>query len=104
VTPYEQVLELAHKQAEAVRRGDLDAAVDALDARATLLLDAPVPTPSDLAAIHETLSLDRELSGAIRGRMLAIRDESLEMHRGHTALSGYSSSGPRNPVYFDRDV
>jgi hypothetical protein len=104
MSPYEQVLELARQQADAVRRGDLEGAVDVLDARATLLADAPEPSTSDRAAIGETLALDRELSGAIRVRMIAIRDETLKMGRGRTALSGYSPARQRGPAYFDRDA
>jgi hypothetical protein len=104
MSPYQQLLELARQQAEAARRGDLDAAVDAFDSRAELLVDAPAPSASDLAAIHETLVLDRELSSAIRARMIAIREESLEMQRGRTALTGYRTSQRRDSVLVDQDA
>jgi hypothetical protein len=104
MSPYQQLLELARQQADAARRGDLDAAVEAFDARAELLVDAPAPSVSDLAAIHETLVLDRELSGAIRERMLALREESREVQRGRTALSGYRQSARSTAAYFDIDA
>jgi hypothetical protein len=104
MSPYEQVRDLARQQAEAARRGDLDSAVDALDVRAALLADAPEPSPSDLVAIRETLALDRELSSAINGHMAAIRDETRDMQRGRTALTGYGSAVAQHSAYVDCDV
>jgi hypothetical protein len=104
MSPYQELLELARQQVDAARRGDLDAAVEAFDARAELLDDAPAPSATDLAAIHETLVLDRELSSAIRERMIAIREESREMQRGRTALTGYGASHGRDAVLVDRDA
>jgi hypothetical protein len=104
MSPYQQVLELARQQVEACSRGDLDEAVDSLDVRAALLAAAPPPSTDDLEAIRETLRIDRELSGAIRGRMIAIRDETLRVQRGRTALSGYSHVRPANPAYCDQDA
>jgi hypothetical protein len=104
VRPSQQLLELARPQAEAARQGDLDAAAEAFDTRAELLVDAPAPSASDLAAIHETLVLDRELASAIRERMIALREESLEMQRGRTALTGYRASPIRDSVLVDRDA
>ena len=86
---YRELLHLAETQSAALGRGDLQAAVDLLDARGALLAQATPPAPQDLDAIREVLRLDRELSGAIRERMLAIRDEALESQRGQRALAGY---------------
>lgn len=104
MSPYQQVLDLAREQARAAQDGDLDAAVAALDARAELLQVAPAPAPSDLAAIREILTLDRQLSGAIRERMIAIRNEGLEIQRGATALHGYGPSQHRASAFVDSEA
>jgi hypothetical protein len=85
------LLQIAREQAALVRSGDLEAAIQALEARAELLAAAPEPSPADLAAIRETLTVDRELSSAIRVRMIEIRDEGLQAQRGRGAAHGYSS-------------
>jgi len=89
VTAYCDLLRLAEAQSAALASGDLEAAVGLLDARGALLAQAGVPEPGDLDAIHEVLRLDRELSGAIRERMIALRDEALANQRGRHALNGY---------------
>jgi hypothetical protein len=87
---YARLLDLARSQAEACARGDLElAAVQLLDDRARILADAPAPNASDLDAIREVVRLDRELSAAIRARMLDLRNEGLADQHARTALSGY---------------
>jgi hypothetical protein len=95
MTLYAQLLEIAREQADLVGRGDLEAAIQALDARAELLAAAPEPSPADLAVIRETLTVDRELSSAIRARMIELRAEALHTQRGRGAVRGYGS-GQRN--------
>jgi hypothetical protein len=90
MNPYQQVLELAREQADAARRGDLEEAAGALDRRADLLADAAAPSASDVSAIQEILTLDREVSAAIRMRMIEIRNEAAEGQHGRRALEGYS--------------
>jgi hypothetical protein len=89
VSAYTELLRLAQAQSAALERGDLEAAVGLLDARGALLAQAGPPRPSDADAIREVLRLDRELSGAIRERMIAIRDEAVASQRGQRALVGY---------------
>jgi hypothetical protein len=87
---FEQVLQIAQEQAAAAARGDLMAAAARFEERGVLLLGAPTAEPADADAIREILRLDRELAGAIRLRMIAIRDEVKEGQRGREALTGYS--------------
>ena len=101
MSPFEQVLQLARRQAAAVARDDLDEAVSLLPDRAALLASAGPAAPADREAIAETLRLDRELSGAIRERMLRIRDEAIALQRAHTAVSGYRPPRSRRPRMID---
>lgn len=101
MSPYEALLELARCQAEAAARDDLDAAIHLLEDRARLLTSAGPAAPGDAEAIAETLRLDRELSGALRERMLRIRDEAAALQRAHTAVSGYQPPRSRRPRMID---
>jgi len=96
------LLDLARDQAAAVARGDLEVAVDLLDARAAVLTDAPAPGAADTDAIREVLRLDRDLSSAIRERMIQLRGEVLDSRQGHTALNGYARRLQRQPMAVDR--
>ena len=51
--------------------------------------------------IREILRLDLVLSGSIRERMVAIRDEVKEGQRGRRALDGYGHTPPPRPLMFD---
>jgi len=87
---YQQLLKLAHDQVAARQRGDLETALHIIDARARLIEGAPpASSEGDRAAIHEVLRLDRELSSAIRARMIEVRNEVAAGVRGHQALVGY---------------
>ena len=94
MSPFEEVLCIAQDQLAAVARGDLPAATARLDERGALLAVAPPPRPADADVIEEILRLDRVLSGAIRERMVAIRDEVMEGQRGRLALVGYGHTPP----------
>jgi hypothetical protein len=89
MSAYRELLRLAEAQSAALASGDLEAAVGLLDARGALLARAGAPGPDDLDAIREVLRLDRQLSGVIRERMIALRDEALANQRGRHALNGY---------------
>jgi len=102
VTPYQQVLDIAREQSAALGRGDLEVATALLDDRATLLVGAPVPGPADVPLVEEILRLDRDLSSAIRHRMIAIRDEARDGDRGRKALDGYGRRLPQRPMAIDR--
>ncbi len=101
MTPYQQVLDIAREQSAALSRGELEAATLLLDARAALLAGAAVPTAADVPIVEEILQLDRDLSSAIRLRMIAIRDEAREGERGRKALDGYGRRLPRRPMAID---
>jgi|SRR5579859_1224890 len=98
---YQQVLDIAHQQAAALGRGDLDVATALLDVRAVLLAGAPVPGPADVPVVEEILRLDRHLSSAIRHRMIALRDEARAGERGKQALDGYGRHLPRRAMAID---
>jgi hypothetical protein len=101
MSTFEQVLTIAREQAAAAARGDLQTAAARLDERAALLRAAPPARPSDAAAIREILRLDHALSGMMRERMVAIRDEAMESQRGRRALDGYSHTPPARSRMFD---
>jgi hypothetical protein len=101
MSPFEQVLCIAQEQLAAVARGDLWAATSRLDERGVLLSAAPPPQLADTHIVEEILRLDRVLSGAIRERMIAIRNEVLEGQRGRAALNGYSHTPPARPRMLD---
>lgn len=98
---YQQVLDIARQQSEALGRGDLENATALLDERAALLATAPVPGPADVPLVEEILRLDRDLSSAIRHRMIALRDEAREGERGKKALDSYGRHLPRRPMAID---
>jgi hypothetical protein len=102
VSAYLELLRLAQAQAAALARGDLEAAVGMLDARGALLARAGAPTPADQEAVREVLRLDRDLSSAIRERMLAIRQQAVAAQRGRRALDGYGRRGAANLSTIDR--
>jgi hypothetical protein len=89
MSPYAQLLTLARAQLAAAERGDIMTAIGMLDARQTLLESAPPLAPEEAPLIHEVLDVDRKLSGVIRERMVAIRQESVTLQRGQVAMRGY---------------
>jgi hypothetical protein len=91
MTAYAELLDLARQQVKAAQKGDVDAAVSLLDARAQLIASAPPATVAEKPIIEEVLTLDRELAGFIRLRMLEIREQVLATGRGQTALRGYAA-------------
>ena len=101
MTAYQQVLDIARQQSAALGRGELEAATLLLDERAALLVAAGPPTPADVPIVEEILRLDRDLSSAIRERMIAIRDEARDGERGKKALDSYSRHLPRRPMAID---
>lgn len=94
------LLDLAREQSGAIELGDLDAAVALLDTRAELLAQAPAATLADRPHIEQVMLLDRQLSGAIRERMLKLRQEAVAAARGGSALTGYLP-GPSGAQYLD---
>ena len=99
----DQVLNITRQQADALASGDLEAAVAMLPERGVLLKAASLPTtPADTEVIREILRLDRVLSGAIRERMVSIRNRAAEGRHGRKALDGYSHTPPSRPRMFDR--
>lgn len=87
---YAELLQVVRDQVELARSGNLDAAVARMAARQALIERAPAASASDALLIQEVLKLDRELAGLIRERMVRIRDESLALQRGKTAMRGYA--------------
>ena len=95
---YQQLVHLARQQSAAVARGDVEAAVALLTDRAALLAGASPPGPADADAVREVLRRDRDLSGAIRERMLDLRARARALQQGRTALAGYNTS-VRGPLH-----
>src|SRR3954447_18695428 len=98
---YAQLLQFARDQAAAVARGDVDAAIGMLQARAAIIANAPAARAGDADGIREILHLDRELSSAIRERMLAIRAEAARGQQGRVALTGYRPAMRRTALAID---
>lgn len=89
---FQEILEVSRAQSEALARGDLDAAMRMVQDRAVLIEHAgSAATPEDEDAIREVLRRDRDLSSAIRERMIEIRNHSRKLQQGRVALSGYQS-------------
>jgi hypothetical protein len=87
---FEQILSIAQEQLDAVSRGDLEAAVARLDQRGVLVAQLPIAQARDTSTLEEIMRLDRVLSGAIRDRMLAIREESDQLQHRTSALDLYA--------------
>jgi hypothetical protein len=101
VTPYQQILEIARQQVAAALAGDLDYAIELMNARAVLLQTTGDPDAADKDAIRETLKLDYELAGAIRQRMLSLRAEAVATQHAQSAIGGYRVSRGRVPAMLD---
>ena len=101
MSPYQQALSIARQQSAALSRGDLEFATELLDERAALLVGAPLPGLADVPLVEEILRLDRDLSSAIRHRMIALRDEARDGERGKKALDGYGRHLPRRSIAID---
>jgi hypothetical protein len=91
MSAYADLLNLVREQVATARGGDLESAIALMGARQLVIDGAPPASPSDTPLIQEVLVLDRELAGFIRERMLRIRNESLSLHRGQTAMRGYGA-------------
>jgi hypothetical protein len=91
MSAYAELLELARQQVAIAREGDVESAVGLMCVRQRVLDAAPPASAKDAPLIKAVLTLDRELAGYIRERMLHIREESLTLHRGQTAMRGYAS-------------
>jgi len=91
MSSYAALLELVRQQVAAARSGDVESAIALMNARQRVLDAAPPASPADRPLVEEVLTLDRELAGFIRQRMLRIRDQSLALQRGQTAMRGYGS-------------
>jgi hypothetical protein len=98
VAAYSDLLDLVRQQVAAARAGDVDTAVGLMEHRTQVLAGAPAATASDEPAIREVLTLDKELAGYIRVRMIAIREQAVANGRGQTALRGYGSVPARPPA------
>jgi hypothetical protein len=101
VNPYQQVLDIARQQSAALGRGELEVATALLDERAALLAGAPLPSLTDVPLVEEILRLDRDLSSAIRHRMITLRDEARGSERGKKALDSYGRHLPRRAMAID---
>jgi hypothetical protein len=89
MSTFQEILDLARQQSAALARGDLEGAVRLLDARAPLVARAGAAGPGDDVLIHEILHRDRQLSSAIRERMIELRNRAAQAQTGRSALSGY---------------
>jgi hypothetical protein len=88
---YEALLDVVRQQVAMARTGDVAGAICLMDTRQALIDRASNPSASDALNIQEILKLDRELAGLIRERMLRIREESMTLQRGRTAMRGYAA-------------
>jgi hypothetical protein len=91
MSPYAELLSLVRQQVITARDGDVVTAIGLMDARQRVLDSAAPVSAADEPLIRELLTLDRELAGYIRQRMLQLREQSLTLHRGQTAMRGYAT-------------
>jgi hypothetical protein len=91
MSAYTQLLDLVRRQVADASSGDVESAVSLMHARQRVLDTAPQVSPVDAPVIEEVLALDRQLAGFIRERMLRIREDTLTLQRGQTALRGYAA-------------
>ena len=91
MSAYIELLDLVRQQVATACTGDIASAIGLMDARQRVLDAAPAVSPADRPIIEEVLALDRTLAGLIRERMLRIRDQSLALQRGQTAMRGYGT-------------
>ena len=87
---YQQILDLTRRQAAAAGADNVDDAIALFGERGVLVAAAPKPTSHEEVLIREILALDKVVAGAIRKRMIAIRNEAVGMHHGKQALAGYA--------------
>jgi hypothetical protein len=104
MSQYERILEITRIQANAAARGDLDTAIGLLDKRGDLIASAPTPSAEDERLIAEVLELEKDISTAIRLRMLAIRDQLLANRHGQQALAGYAGQRDSSALVFSSIV
>jgi hypothetical protein len=95
MSAYHTVRDLAREQIAAANHGDIERVVRLIDDRAAVLATAVRPSEADRDAIEEVLRLDRDIAGALRLRMLHIRQEVLNLQRGFKALEGYAPGADR---------
>ncbi len=91
MSSYTALLDLVREQLVTAREGDLDSAIGLMDARQRVIDAAPPASLADAPILQEVLTLDRELAGLFRERMLRIRNQSLTLQRGQTAMRGYGT-------------
>src|SRR4051794_11104390 len=99
---YAPLLAIARHQHDLLERGDLEQAISLMDARADLIVAVGAPEPADHETLREVLRLDRELSSAIRERMVRLRNEAFEGQQGRRALTGYGRTVPPPRRALDR--
>src|SRR5690348_7272638 len=99
---YAPLLAIARRQSDLLERGDLEQAISMMDARADIIVAVGTPEPADHDTLREVLRRDRELSSAIRERMIRIRNEAFEGQQGRRALSGYGRTVPPPRRALDR--
>jgi hypothetical protein len=94
--PFQELVRIAREQSAALARGELETAVRLLDDRAVILQSlGQARTVADENAVREVMRRDRDLSSAIRERMIDIRNRSLKLQHGRAALSGYGAGPAR---------
>jgi hypothetical protein len=91
MSSYTDLLNLVREQVASARGGDLESAIGLMDARQRVIDAAAPALVADAPVIEQVLTLDRELAGFIRERMLDIRNQSLTLQRGQTAMRGYGT-------------
>ena len=101
MNPYEDIRQIARRQAEAVTAGDFERVVSLLEHRGALLANAPAARPADADAIRETLTLDEVLAGVLKRRSSSLRDELTSARHGRTALAAYRPGSRAQHLGFD---
>jgi len=89
MNPYQRLLQLTQGQTEAFQRGDVRSMQLLMLERGALLAQLPSPSAAERTLLQHAVQLDRELSTALRERMLALRSAAASAHHTRVNLNGY---------------
>lgn len=94
--PYQQLVDLSRRQADAFAHGDIAGMQQLMAMRAPLIAQLPPPTVADRVLLQTAVDLDRGLAAALRERMMALRSTAALVHQRRTNLNGYRQFGAAN--------
>lgn len=94
--PFQQLVWLSERQVDAFARGEVGTMYELIAERGALIARLPTPGPADQVFLQQAIGLDRQLSEAVRERMLALRSTAAQLHQRQGNLNGYRIGGARS--------